>query len=744
MSLWRHNYSRVAKFLALTLTLLIAPTIPAQAAISFDTPTGVNPTATTIPTYNAMQGNLDGSIIVIATNGYLLRSIDSGTTWSPLLAAGLRNWSSVAINDSGTVIVGGESSGSIWLSTNSGATFTQQSNGISTSLTWSSLDTNASGTTIVATYQSSVIYLTTNTGSSWSTKTVSGASSLRNISLSAVGDKIAVFSSGNSRLYTSANTGTSWTAQTAAGAIGASAPTFVLSKDGQKLLFMRSDAAAISKSVNFGSTWETITTPTSSSIAFTANDDLTSIWFGSNGGPSYYSSNSGSTWTTTTQTGSWRFLYINPTSTRWIALISSVGVLSSAGVPSTLTFTPINVGISNWSKVGTSSNGLIQVSVSLGGDINISRDSGATWSSVSTLGRNSSWNCLAVSGGGNVIYAGAYGTGLRKSADQGLTWNLVGGGSMSGATINILGCATNSDGSKVAVIQDTTGIHYSTDGGSNFTLSQSHSICTSSNRFSAVAMASNGSKMAGICNAANTRVVVTSNSGSTWETTSATSTTFFRDLKSSADGSVLVATAASTIAPFISRDWGTTWINATGIGLNYSTGLSISESGELILLGQSVSGGALYYSLDKGATFTSVPGSLTGSYSAVSVSGDSSKLLYGVDGRQLQLMGINLTFPALSFSSLALSAPAAFRSQITLTATIATAGADGKVTFFANGKKISGCIKVQTVSLVATCSWKPTSRGSVVLGATGYPADVNIPTGSINLQVSVSNRSGRR
>lgn len=744
MSLRRSILARVAKFLALTLMLLIAPAIPAQAAISFDTPTGVNPTATTIPTYYAMQGNLDGSIIVIATNGYLLRSIDSGTTWSPLLAAGLRNWSSVAINDSGTVIVGAESSGSIWLSTNSGVTFTQQSNGISTSLTWSSVDTNASGTTIVATYQSSVVYLTTNTGSSWNTRTVSGASSLKNISLSAVGDKIAVFSSGNSRLYTSSNTGNSWTAQTAAGAIGASAPTFILSQDGQKLLFMRSDAAAISKSTNFGSTWETITAPTSSSIAFTANDNLTSIWFGSNGGPSYYSSNSGSTWTSTTQTGSWRFLYINPTSTRWLALISTVGLLSSSGVPSTLTYTPINVGISNWAKVGTSSNGSIQASVSLGGDINISRDSGATWSSVTALGRNSSWNCLAVSGGGNVIYAGAYGTGLRKSTDQGLTWNLAGGGSLTGATINILGCATNSDGSKVAVIQDTTGIHYSSDGGSNFALSQSHSICNSTNKFAYITMASNGSKMAGICNAANTRVVVTSNSGTSWETTSATSTTFFRDLKSSADGSVLIATAAGTNAPFISRDWGATWINASGIGLNYLTGLSISDSGDLIFLGQSVSSGVLYYSLDKGATFTSVPGSLVGNYGAVAVSGDSSKLLYGVDGRQLQLMGVNLTFSALSFSSLALSAPAAFRSQITITATIATSGADGKVTFFTNGKKIAGCIKVQTVSLVATCSWKPTSRGSVNLSATGYPADADIPSGSTNLMIVVSNRSGRR
>jgi len=736
--------SRIAKFATILLAAILLPSTPAQAAISFETPVNVNPNATSMPTYSAMQGNIDGSIIVIATNGYLLRSVDSGTTWLPLLAAGLRTWSSVAINDSGTVIVGGESSGSIWLSTNSGVTFTQQTNGLSTPLSWSTIDTNASGTTIVATSGTSSVYITTNSGSSWSTKTVSGSSSLRNISLSAAGDRIAVFSSGNSTLYISANTGTNWTAQTSAGTLSSSAPTFVLSRDGQGIIFMRSGVAFISKSTNFGSTWETITAPSSSSIAFTANDDFSSIWYGSNGGVAYYSTNSGTTWASTSQTGSWRFLHINPTSSKWISLISTVGILTSSGAPTTLTYTPVNVGISNWTKAAISTSGLVQVATSLGTDISISTDSGVTWSSISALGRNSSWNCLAVSGSGNVIYAGGYGTGIRKSTDQGATWSYIGGGSLTGTTINILGCATNSDGSKVAVIQDTTGIHYSVDGGSNFTLSQSNSICTSSNKFSAVTMASNGSKMAGICNAANTRVVVTSNSGSTWETTSATSTTFFRDIKSAADGSVLIASAASISSPFISRDWGATWTNPTGIGVNYLSGMSISNNGEMVLLGQSVSNGVLYYSLDKGATFTSVPGLSVGSFSAVALSGDTSKVLLGAEGRELRLMGVTITSSALSFASLALSAPATFRSQITLTATIATAGADGKVTFFASGKKIAGCIKVQTVSLVATCPWKAATRGSVNLSATAYPTDTNITSGSIALPVTVTNRTGRR
>lgn len=744
MSLKVRTLPLLAKFSALLTLTLALPISPAQAAISFGSPSNVNTSAMTIPTYTAMQGNLDGSIIVIATNGYLLRSTDSGTTWSPLTAAGIRYWSSVAINDSGTVIVGAESTGGIWLSTNSGVSFTLQSNGVSSSATWYGIDTNATGTVIVAANSTSTIYITSNMGTSWSAKTISGSSQNRNPALSALGDKVAVLSIGNSTIYTSADTGTSWSAQTAGGTVNTSSPTFILSRDGQRILFSRSGIAALSKSSNFGSTWETITSPSSSSIAFTATDDLTSIWFGTNGGGSYYSTNSGTSWSYTSLAGTWKYLYINPASTRWLSLINGYGLSSSTGTPATQSYVYINTGVSSWLKSSLSSNGTVQAAVSLGGEISISTDAGTTWNQASTLGRNSSWNCLAVSGDGNVIYAGAYATGLYKSLNSGSSWSQVSGGSLTGGSTNILGCATNSDGSKVAAIQDLYGIHYSSDGGSTFTLSAPNSICTSTNKFSAVTITNNGNKMAAICNAANTRIAISTNSGASWETTSATSTTFFREIKSAADGSVLIATAGSTIAPFISRDWGANWSNVTGVSVNYTGGVSVSNNGEIIVLGQNVSAGTLYYSVDKGTNFYAVTGALTGSYGFATVSGDTTKLLYGVDGKMMQLMSISLTFPQATFSSFSLNVPATFRSEVTLTATLAGAGMDGKVTFYANGKKIPGCINVPSSALVATCTWKAATRGSVNLAATVLPTDTSIPSGRTNLQVTVTNRTGRR
>jgi hypothetical protein len=60
---------------------------------------------------------------------------------------------------------------------------------------------------------------------------------------------------------------------------------------------------------------------------------------------------------------------------------------------------------------------------------------------------------------------------------------------------------------------------------------------------------------------------------------------------------------------------------------------------------------------------------------------------------------------------------------------ITTASA-GKVTFFANGRRIPGCISVPAITS-ATCSYRPTTHGGITLRATvtpnsGSPYDVPI------------------
>lgn len=78
-------------------------------------------------------------------------------------------------------------------------------------------------------------------------------------------------------------------------------------------------------------------------------------------------------------------------------------------------------------------------------------------------------------------------------------------------------------------------------------------------------------------------------------------------------------------------------------------------------------------------------------------------------------------------SNIALSFPAGaviYRQSKTLTAS--SNSAPGKITFYANGKRISGCLnKVisSSNSYTATCNWKPTFHGAVVLSARFTPTD---------------------
>lgn len=100
-----------------------------------------------------------------------------------------------------------------------------------------------------------------------------------------------------------------------------------------------------------------------------------------------------------------------------------------------------------------------------------------------------------------------------------------------------------------------------------------------------------------------------------------------------------------------------------------------------------------------------------------------------------------------SASSVALttSGTATYRNASTITATLGVAGSDGKVTFFQNGKRIPGCINVQSSGLVATCNWRPSSRGITKLTASLTPTSSGyLPSASSTIQSLVSTRSSRR
>lgn len=79
-------------------------------------------------------------------------------------------------------------------------------------------------------------------------------------------------------------------------------------------------------------------------------------------------------------------------------------------------------------------------------------------------------------------------------------------------------------------------------------------------------------------------------------------------------------------------------------------------------------------------------------------------------------------------------------SSISVTASLAS-----KVTFLANGKRIAGCISLLTnSSLVATCSWRPSIRGTITLTATVTPLLPGVSAQSKSVIANVARRSGSR
>jgi len=99
-----------------------------------------------------------------------------------------------------------------------------------------------------------------------------------------------------------------------------------------------------------------------------------------------------------------------------------------------------------------------------------------------------------------------------------------------------------------------------------------------------------------------------------------------------------------------------------------------------------------------------------------------------------------------AFNSFALSGSASFRTVVTITANVSVAS---RVTFRARNVIIAGCKNKLTSgsspNIVATCSWRPSTRGAVTLTATASPTEAGISsTTATPISVMVGNRSGGR
>ena len=190
--------------------------------------------------------------------------------------------------------------------------------------------------------------------------------------------------------------------------------------------------------------------------------------------------------------------------------------------------------------------------------------------------------------------------------------------------------------------------------------------------------------------------------------------------------------SSSTVANFVNSwhhvavtyDGTTLKFYYDGTYLNSGTGNTRATTGTRFYLGKTVDDIPFTGVLDDVAIYT--------------------RALTAADVADLKAGALNFnSSTTISLSVAANPSSAVSRQPLTLTAVSSIAG---RVTFKSNGKSIGGCVGKSTVSLTATCSWKPSVKGPSRLTALIVPTESATNSSAISgtYWINVLPRSGSR
>lgn len=454
----------------------------------------------------------------------------------------------------------------------------------------------------------------------------------------------------------------------------------------------------------------------------------------------------------------------------------AVGLPLAHSAVSNLTWSSLSSGSYHFSDVATSGDGLkvIGVTTATNERVMFSSDGGASFTNITpsrSTGSAAYFSAVAISGDGNVAYltleSGGPSTGSKVFKTTNFsTWSQL----SVGDTGFYRTVTTNSDGSRV-LIGTSTIVKVSADSGATWPTSSAFGVfgCDMSN-----------TGLVMICFGDSGTFRVSTNYGATWTSRAPAGTRFlFEDSAAvSGDGNTLYAIWSDWGAGlegkskvYMSTNAGVNWteitanlpesaVNANSGYRNYAV-VDTSDDGAVVLVGSrgySTIGtgyqtGSLYLSDDSGTSWTKQTGPGSTYWSSVAVNSNGSKLFgaigldYTVSGT---LRGAGISFiTGSSVNSLSLAggvATATYKVPIIISVNVSTAG---RVTFYADGKRIGGCIQRSTSgtspNIIATCSYSPSKRGSVNLSATLDPTDANITNSTFSgLSILISNRATKR
>ena len=432
-----------------------------------------------------------------------------------------------------------------------------------------------------------------------------------------------------------------------------------------------------------------------------------------------------------------------------IALLVLAAPLANALAP--LQTWNLTATTANWKAVACDSTCLIQYAGVYGGYLFKSTDGGGSWSQLTSAGSRN-WNSLATSSNGNYVTAVDYGGYVYQSNDAGITWNSV------AVTGNWRAVSIEQTGATQVAVLTGGSIYLSSDYGATWTAQ----VTPGTGNWSAVNINYPGTVIAATIK--NGNIWVASKSAGSWSWTNKTSSgnlalnpTDSNPLNAKGWTGIVISDTGNRIVAvndnsvgggagniFYSSDTGTVW---TEINVGNYQWQSIAGTSDLLTIMTASNNGCgtncrMHYR--NGTTFGTWAMTYTGVNNStayqLAIARDGSRGIAPIYGGQLQYAGTVISTATISLTI----NNGLFRNSTSITASISPS-TGGKTTFYANGKRIAGCIAKATTGSSVICSFRPSVRGALRIYAEYTPTDTAYVKGtSLYSTILVGNRANTR
>lgn len=355
-------------------------------------------------------------------------------------------------------------------------------------------------------------------------------------------------------------------------------------------------------------------------------------------------------------------------------------------------------------KTAISSNGTVVLVGTQGSGVYLSTNSGSTFTKISSI-PNAVYG-VAMSANGSKMFAAARdSSAVYASTDAGVTWTSTAG--TVGSYNNYATCMSG-NGSVWMVGTYSGSVYTSTNNGSSWTTNGTLGVL---NWWSCY-ISYDGSKRLALPWA--TALRYSSDSGATWATSSTTVNDAYC-LGASDDGTKVIIGSRGSNYLYRSTNSGATFTQSLSAATTGNTNVyGCSSSGDGTKLIAVTTGGKVLVSIDSGSNWTLESGIASGDWYNVSMSYDGSRAIVGPStSSYTSVLGYVLAPATFTL----LSSPVTSLIRRTGTVLSVQSNYPGKVTFYANGKRVAGCISVPTATLIASCTYKPAVTKAVKLTA---------------------------